>query len=97
MMNENYIKHVENFIDQENIVLHQCAELINQKIQLTNWPHDIKYAFCLRFKKKEKVLNHIRRIVQSGIYDLTGNCCHIQKYNIRHHYIFVVPNVSGRI
>jgi hypothetical protein len=54
MMNDNYIKHVENLIDQENIILHQCAELINQKIQLANWPHDIKYAFLIALQENGK-------------------------------------------
>jgi len=54
MMNEQYIKHVEYLIDHENKILHQCAKLINQKIQLANWPHDIKYSFFLALQEKGK-------------------------------------------
>ena len=54
MMNEQYIKNIEYFIDHENKILHQCAELINQRIQLANWPHDIKYSFFLAIQEKGK-------------------------------------------
>ncbi|KPA15079.1 hypothetical protein MHK_004713, partial [Candidatus Magnetomorum sp. HK-1] len=54
MMNEQYIKNIEYLIDHENKILQQCAELINQRIQLANWPIDIKYSFFLALQGKGK-------------------------------------------
>jgi len=54
IMNEQYINCIEYLIENENLILHQCAELINQKIQLANWPHDIKYSFFLALQEKGK-------------------------------------------
>ena len=68
-----YSRHqLEQFIVQENIVLRECVDLLERRIPLSDWSHDVRIAFLLAIQPGEgqeayKAFNLVRHLRVNGL------------------------------
>lgn len=80
--------HLEKFIIQENEILQKCVGLLNRRIPLSDWPHEVRVAFLLAIRLKGEgreaykafsTARHLRIGRQSPDYDVPENPSPVQR------------------